>query len=92
MFSKKKGTVLLMTLVVAVFGEVFTGDYFLVTIHHAGHAEIGGGLNPENADFGQNLAEGGSHGVDPDESPDAECAGEKPRDTLPSTRDARLWP
>ena len=50
-----------MTLVVVVFGGVFAGKAFLVSIYHAGHAEISSGLNPEYADFGQNLAEGGSH-------------------------------
>ena len=38
---------------------MLAGDALLVTVHHAGQAQVGGSLNPENADFGQYLAEGG---------------------------------
>ena len=42
------------------------------------HAEIDGGLNPEDAEFGEHLADGGAHRVHADEGAHAESTGEQP--------------
>ncbi len=58
--------------------------------YEAGNAETDGSLNPENTDFGQDLADAGTHRVDTDKGAHAEGTGEQPRHTLPGTGDARL--
>lgn len=67
---------------------VFLHQPELVAIDQTGKAEINGGLNPENANLWQNLAEGGTHGVHTDEGPYTEGAGEEPRHALPIAGDA----
>ena len=63
-----------------------------MSVHKAGEAEIDGGLNPEDTQFGKDLTDRGTHRVDSDEGPDTKGAGEYPGHTLPSTRDAGLRP
>ena len=68
--------------------SIFPHQAELVAIDETGHAEIGGGKNPEDANLGKNLADGGPHGVGTDVGPDAKGAGEEPRDALPDTGNA----
>ena len=63
-----------------------------MSVHKAGEAEIDGGLNPEDAQLGQHLADAGTHRVDSDEGSDAEGAGEYPGHALPVAGNAGLRP
>ena len=57
----------------------------LVAVNQTGETKISGSLNPKDTDFGKNLVDIGTHGIDADVGADTKSAGEKPRHALPGT-------
>ena len=57
---------------------VAAGYSELVAVDQTGHAEIGGGLDPEVTHLGYYIAKGSSHGVHADKGTGTKGAGEQP--------------
>ena len=67
---------MLFHIIVVLIVCIFLHQPELVTEDEAGHAEIDGGLNPEDAELGEDLADASTHTVHTDKGAHAEGAGE----------------
>ena len=72
--------------------QVAAADAGLVSVHEAGGEEVDARLEPQGAVFHGHLRQRGAHGVDADETVDAERGGEQPRHVFPERGDGRAGP